>query len=57
MIQERADHACSSFWLNGNQILVVSPGLPKDGRTDVEFLNLQEEDPQWIEGMYILICL
>ena len=57
MIQERADHACSSFWLNGNQILVVSPGLPKHGKTDVEFLNLQEEDPQWIEGMYILICL
>ena len=54
MIQKRASHACSSFWLNGNQILVVSPGVPGMTRTDVEFLNLHQENPQWIEGMYIL---
>ena len=51
MIQARDSHGCSSFWLKENQIIVVSPGLPKEGKT-VEFLNLQQENPQWIQGTF-----
>ena len=49
MLQERYDHGCSSFWLNGIQIAVVSPGYPNKGKS-VEFLNLQQEPLQWISG-------
>ena len=49
MNQERFLHGCSSFWLNGNQTVVVSPGYPNKGLS-VEFLNLQENNPQWILG-------
>ena len=49
MIQERYDHGCSSFWLNENQIAVVSPGTKYRGQS-VEFLILQQENPQWISG-------
>ena len=48
MIEARGSHGCSSFWLNGNQILVVSPGYT-NGQT-VEFLVLSQENPQWISG-------
>ena len=49
MLQERFDHGCSSFWLNENQIVVVSPGYPNEGKS-VEFLNLQQKPLQWISG-------
>ena len=49
MLQERNDHGCSSFWLNGTQIVVVSPGEPNFGKS-IEFLNLQQEPLQWILG-------
>ena len=48
MIQERHSHGCSSFWLQGNQILVVSPD--SSGVKTVEFLDLAQENPQWIQG-------
>ena len=49
MSQERKSHGCSSFWLDGDQIAVVSPGYPNEGKS-VEFLNLQQEPLQWISG-------
>ena len=49
MSQERYQHGCSSFWLNGTQIVVVPPGRPNGGKS-VEFLNLQQKPPQWISG-------
>ena len=42
MIQARYYHAYSSFLLNGNQILAVSPGF--DGGKTVELLKLQQEN-------------
>ena len=50
MIEGRGYHGCSSFWLNGNQILVVSPGFT--GGNTVEFLDLAQENPQWIQGTF-----
>ena len=49
MSQERYYHGCSSFWLGGNQTVVVSPGYPNGGKS-VEFLNLQQKPLQWISG-------
>ena len=50
MIEARDSHGCSSFWLNGNQILVVSPG--DTNKETVEFLELAQENPQWIQGTF-----
>ena len=52
MIEARDSHGCASFWFKGNQILAVSPS-PTTGKT-VEFLELAQENPQWISGTYIL---
>ena len=48
MIEARDSHGCASFWFKGNQILAVSPS-PTTGKT-VEFLDLSQENPQWISG-------
>ena len=52
MIESRERHGCSSFWLNGVEIIAVSPGYGSSG-TGIEFLNLNQENPQWIQGNYI----
>ena len=49
MIESRERHGCSSFWLNGVEIIAVSPGYGSSG-TSIEFLNLNQENPQWIQG-------
>ena len=50
MIQARDSHGCSSFWLKGNQILVVSPSSTVGVGKTVEFLDLAQENTQWIQG-------
>ena len=50
MIEARDSHGCASFWFKGNQILAVSPS-PTTGKT-VEFLDLAQENPQWISGTF-----
>ena len=50
MIEYRLVHGCSSFRLNGNQILAVSPGVTNE--KSVEFLDLAQENPQWIQGTF-----
>ena len=56
MIWDREGHACSSFWLNGDQIVVVSPGRHRYGTPDnaTEFLNLNQDQeyPYWIRGAF-----
>ena len=52
MIEGRERHGCSSFWLDGEQIIAVSPGYGSSG-TGIEFLNLNQENPQWIKGKYL----
>ena len=49
MLEARYRHACSSFWLNGEQIIVVSPGVGSSPKA-TEFLNLHQDNPQWIHG-------
>ena len=48
MIEERGYHGCAAFWLNGEEIIAVSSGWSNRGAT--EFLNLSQENPQWIQG-------
>ena len=48
MIEFREDHGCSSFWLNGNQFLAVSPGITNE--KSVEFLDFKQENPKWMHG-------
>ena len=52
MIEARDSHGCASFWLKGNQILVVSPGPGVTNEKTVEFLDLAQENPQWISGTF-----
>ena len=56
MIEARNSHGCSSFRLNGKQIFAVSPGF-KEGQSVVEFLDIQEENPQWIKGTFLFYDL
>jgi len=51
MISGREYHKCAVFWLNGDQIIAVSPGYPFAGKA-TEFLNLSQENPQWIQGTF-----
>ena len=51
MIEYRLVHGCSSFRLNGNQILAVSPGVTNE--KSVEFLDLAQENPKWMHGTFL----
>ena len=55
MKETRTAHGCSSFRLNGKQIFAVSPG--DDAGQSVEFLDIQEENPQWIKGTFLFYDL
>ena len=50
MTNARYHHGCSTFWLNGEQIITVSSGLSVGSSKTVEFLNLNNEIIQWISG-------
>ena len=52
MIDERRSFGCASFWLsNGEEIIAVSPGGTGGSSSKAtEFLNLYQENPQWIQG-------
>ena len=52
MIEARHAHGCSSFLLNGNQILAVSPGGTANQKS-MEFLDLARENPKWIHGTFL----
>ena len=51
MIEPRYRHACTSFWLNGEHVIMVTPGYPSSSNA-TEFLNLNQENPQWIPGTF-----
>ena len=53
MIDERRSFGCASFWLNGEEIIAVSPADTGTGGSSskaIEFLNLSQENPLWIQG-------
>ena len=51
MNEARHAHGCSSFLLNGNQILAVSPGGSANQKS-MEFLDLAQENSKWIHGIF-----
>ena len=49
----RRQHGCAKFYVQENPILIVAGGKDQD-REDlksVEFLDLENNGPEWIEGM------
>ena len=53
MIEARDYHGCSSFNLNGNQVLAVA--ADNTNKKTVEFLDLEQENPQWIQGTFYFL--
>ena len=51
LIEPRFRCGCAKFWLDGEQIIVVSPGLGSSDNA-TEFLNLSQENPQWTQGTF-----
>ena len=46
----RYNHACGSFSVNDNQVLVVAGTAGSNNKRSVEFLDMKENNQKWIDG-------